>query len=221
MKERHFWGGYSPFGDGQLSAVVKMGVRLLFKGALPLALFVQMLGCPGKWGYLTPLDPYTRRPLPQGQRAELEVSGLKIIADKFYFTPQMACLGLIIDNSRGYAEVYIDPQRTRLVAGELGTWALSSTAAAREELFRKIALDYYGIRDSSSVGLWSSLYLNRSVIPVGKKKRGLICFQLIRYPGDPEPIVITERCRVRLEDVRMGGGKLQMNWLWFERKKSP
>ncbi len=190
-------------------------MKVLFQliALLPL-LF--LTACPPKWRYLQPLDPYTRQPIPKNRRVSVTSSGLKIEVEKFYFFPELACLGVVVDNSQGYAEAYINPQKTKLVAGKLGTWALTSTQAAREPLFRKIALHFHRISDPKSVKLWSLLYLPRSRIPVRKKIRGLVCFQLIRYPGDPEPIKIKDFCRVKFEDVRVGGGKVEFQWLWFK-----
>ena len=131
----------------------------------------------------------------------------------------MACLGVVVDNSRGYAEAYIDPKKTRLVAEKLGTWALTSTQAAREPIYRRFAAHFHKITDPSRVKLWSLLYLPMSRIPVGKEIRGLVCFQLIRYPGDPQPIKIRELCRVKFEDLRVGGGKVDVQWLWFKRER--
>jgi hypothetical protein len=187
---------------------------------LPMVIFCLILflcgGCRPQWHLMRTVDPYRKDQNPQPYAYKWSVSGSMMQIQKFYYTPNIACAALEVDNQKGYVDIYVDPHKTKFVSGKLGLWAMKSTEAARQPIFRRMVMDFYQILAPASVGLWSKYYFPLGVIPTRQKKSGLICFHLIRDANEPQPMKIMGRSRMRLTDVRVAGGNIEVNWIWLE-----
>lgn len=188
--------------------------------SLLLALcMVFLFGCQSTpWKLMRSVNPYLKKQPAQPYAHSVRMSGARFQIKKFYATPMLACAAFQIDNRKGYGEIYLRPSRAKLVCQKLGIWALTSTAASREPMFRRMAQDFYNIKDASQVPRWSRLYVPRR-IPLRQVKQGLVCFQLMLRPKDPNGMKMNERCRIRFADMRLGTGKVRADWMHVEPMK--
>ena len=185
-------------------------LSLLFLGLLVI------FGCQSiPWKYMRSVDPYLKKQPPDPYAYSVRISGARFKIQKFYTTKMLACAVFQIDNRKGYGELYIKPARAKLVCGKLGIWAMTSTAAAREPMYRRMAQDFYKIKDPNRVPRWSRLYLPRR-IPLRQTKQGLVCFQLKLKEDDPNGLKLNDRCRLRFADMRLGTGKVRADWMHVE-----
>ncbi len=193
-----------------------MSLQLHRLGFLMLLGLLLTGGCTtARWKLMRTVNPYLKKQPANPYEYSIRVGGARLQIKKFYATPTLACAALHVDNSKGYANVYIIPHKTKLVCGKTGIWALKSTAAAREPMFRHMAQDYFKLTNPKQISHWSKHYLARN-IPMRQTKQGLICFQLKRSNDDPEGLKLKGRCRLRLTDMRVASGKVRADWMHIE-----
>lgn len=168
------------------------------------------------WKLMRTINPYTQKQPANLYDYSLRVSGVQLHIRKFYTTKTLACADMEANNKKGYGAAYIDPRRVQFVCGKIGTWALTSTSAARDPMFKKMATDAYKLSRPEQLRRWSQHYFPRGTVPLRQSRRGLICFQLRRRPDDPEALVTTGRCRLRLRDIRIANGAVRAGWIFVE-----
>ncbi len=185
-----------------------------------LVLFSMSLwGCRPSFQYLRTVNPYTKQqtPEPYAQVTRI-VGGAQLKVLKFYVTPKIGCAVMEVDNSRGEVPLYINPHKAQFVVGKLGIWSMKSSMAAREDVFRQMATDFYKL-DPQKVPRWSAYYFPLGTIKPKEKREGLICFQFARKDNDPKALIPNKRCRMRLTGALLGGGSVNIDWIYLEPLK--
>ena len=140
--------------------------------------------------------------------------------ENFYVTPTLACGVLVIDNTNGAADLYIDPEKTQFVSDQTGIWAMKTTVAVRETEFRQMARKHYRLGKNQAVRTWYPYYFTVGTIAMGKTKKGFLCFRLGNSETDPERLIIKDRCRLRLTKATLGGGPAHLPWIWLELRRN-
>ncbi|MCB9643138.1 MAG: hypothetical protein H6728_08690 [Myxococcales bacterium] len=153
------------------------------------------------------------------------LGGARIRTLRTFVDPSMFCGVFEVDNRQGEAKVYINPHRIQFVGKQLGkkkflgTWSMKRTMVAREPAFRSMVREYHKLGKTERVDYWGKYYFPVGNIKPKQRASGFICFQLARSEEDPERIVLTDRSRMRLMGVLVGGGVTPLGWYYFEPMK--
>lgn len=191
-------------------------MHIIGKSCLGLLLLSVLTGCAPPWSFMRTVNKYSKVPSkdPYAYSVSL-VGGARIKLNKFYYTKQLACAVLHVDNKRGELKVYVNPNKAQFVSGKVGVWSMKSTVAARDLMYRRMAAHYNKL-DAKNVPRWSRYHFPIGTVAPKEERSGLLCFRLGKSDDDPKRILINEPLRMRLTGVLVGGGPARVGWLWLK-----